>query len=1290
MLETKYGMKYSMPHSVVHIVDNSMYTGQLPTIVTDDPSLYATIVVSGAPMGADNEMIPINRSDILNVAYGMASLSSGDIKKYGQSVTYPNAILSQDAPIKFMRVTPDGSTYAFSCLLIQWRWDGSTMHVRFKTTSGNGNNGLPLGIVHSSFKNTDRLNSALVRGFADDNKEEADGVWKQRVFMTAIGAGRGKIYDNFNYAINPTSQSRRPPNVKYMFATLDTRSDQTVERFYASLVNQNNGNRPDAIETANVQVGQREKGSSIIKPYINEEAVQELYNEYMAKVKEMMDADILPSNSDSMKWVKDVYVTMNVNIFDPIYGRYIYNGDSDVKLPYFQVDMFDLDIPQLDTANRIKVFLGTDESAAEYIEKPDALNAYLDSKTYGVSNPDNPYHVGDLFVTNTATMALTLITTINQYTGAITSIPISQVKTGEMDGTKPILDMFRAYVSTEGKTLEKVTAQVTDLINRGKLAPRKKTTRKDGDVTYIVYQPDFILVENKVSVDPVNKLNNFFIAKIAYNDKDASTTGTPTIDSANSVVYTTKKEIYPILAYPSSKITSFATAETDEFYKTPGTTYININTTDTTNCGKVYVNGYKGVEDRTEVVTQTNTPFYVGICPTSFAVTKPIVGTSYDLMLYQDSDDSSSETSFDVTWKINGGTSTDTASAPKSTGPYAVNDIVALAAYPGTLFKVTAVTPIPDTEDKKDMKNVEVAFESSDASSTKIVPNEYATAPYDKYIHVEIVNTETDPEATPKYDPEFAVNTFYSRSKAYSEGITIKNTGTQQDPVYVPAFEENRYYTRTGTDTAGDPYVYTLVTSATGWGTSITTVYTENGYEYNLITNDTGWGTTVTDVYTKGTASGLTIKITESDIDVEINPANADPTMIKRYTIAGTQGSIYRYGMDPTEIPANYYSQNYGVNPNTEMGGIPIENGYAGFFDDDISDIEFKWRYSELLVQAYKGEKDPRINSTTRCPAKYLFDGGTNTIVGQTILPYMVYKPIDIINASTIYTDDEKEAILLNNDLISNIKDFTDIDVKQAMYDLMIRRCYQGIPEDKRPIGPGSGLSLHLDSGVTDANTAMLINQTFSKKFSNPNASWDIGGYVSSADGIAYTYTKALVDNMFGHMKRFTVNKPFTGKYTNISPDQYISFFPDIDTTDWEERELLYNSGGNAWIMDVNGNLQRKSQRTLYREGDTSDLIQENNMRTLSQLVYLLQNKIDSYLLEYNDDGVLKTLKDDVDNLFTNWVGNLVQALDITFQRDINPLDGGEIVVCYCNVTFRGLILRVPIIVNVQRRTDSE
>lgn len=1204
MLENRYGLKYSMPHSVVHIIDNSLRAGEMPSVVVDDPSLYATIVVSGAPMGTDNEMISINDSSILNVAYGMNSLSSGDVKKYGQTVTYPAALLSQNVPVKFMRVTPPDATYAFSCLLIQWRWDGSTMHVRFKTTSGNGNNGLPLGMVHSSFKNPARLNSALVRGFTNDSEPDNDGgSWKQRVFMTAIAAGRGKVYNYFNYSINQTQQSKRPANVRYQFSTIDTRTNQTVERFFASLINQNNGNKANPIDTVNVLIGKRVKGSSIIIPTINEAAVKELYNEYMARMNEMIEADILPITSDSMKWVKEVVTTLDQNTFDPIYGRYIYNGDTDVKLPYFQVDMFDLDIPQLDTANRLKVFLdsGTEETPTKYLANPTDLHTVLEEKTYGITNPKDSYHIGDLFITNTATLGLSMITSINQFTGAVTSIPISQVYTDDTvdenppkTDTKGNKDMFRAFVSVSDATVEKIDAAVKELISRKKLVPRVSGTTTNSDKEEYTYTPDFVLVENRGSVNSINKLNNFVIAKITYQNKEVNTPGDPTIEKSDNgesngkgtQIYDTPEKIYTRLVYPSTKVTSFAISESDEFYSIPGTTFIDLTGTESVSDGNkkgvVYVNGYNYPTDKKRyTVASAEKPFFVGPCPTSIAVTENVMNVSYDVMVYKNSVTGSGT---NISWTVVGGS----ASGDTCTG-YEKGDVITIkkngsddTSLKGTQFTITDVENIVNPLDNANVvdQRITVKLTASSSSTTKIDPGVYDT-----------------------------------------ENIT--------------ATEESANDNRTSPE-------------------------------------------------------GLKIVLTAADIKIDLNPPETNPAMIRRFTVAGTQGSIYRYGMDTTDIPADYYSPAYGINPNSELGGISLENGYAGFFDDDISEIEFKWKYSELLVKAYKGQIDPRITSPTRCPAKYLFDGGTNTIVGQTILPYMVYKPIDIINASTIYTDDEKEAILLNNGLISSITDYVDIDVKQAMYDLMVYRCYQGIPEDKRPIGPGSGMSLHLDSGITDANTAMLINTSFTKRFSNPNASWDIGGYVSSADGISYTYAKALVDNMFAHMKRYTVNKPFTGKYTNIAPNQYTSFFPDVDTTDWEYRELLYNSGGNAWIMDVNGNLQRRSQRTLYREGDTSDLIQENNMRTLSQLVYLLQNKIDSYLLEYNDDGVLKTLKDDVDNMFSNWVGNYVQALDITFQRDINPLDGGEIVVCYCNVTFRGLILRVPIIVNVQRRTDSE
>ena len=1198
MLGSEYALKYSMPHSVVHIVDNSMYTGQLPVTVADDPSLYATLVVTGAPMGADNEIIPINRSDVLNVAYGMNNLSPSDVKKYGQTVTYPASILSQNAPIKFMRVTPEDSTYAFSCLLVQWRWDGSTMHVRFKTTSGEPNSGLPAGVVHSSFKNVERLNSILVRMNAKDGSTDYSDntTWTQRTFMTVIAAGRGANYNNFNYSINLTNQTKRPANTRYLFSTMDTRISQVVEQFFASLINENNNLRADAIDSVNVSVGQRVKGSSILIPTVNEEAIKELYAEYMTHVKEMLDNDIPPAyGMKDMEFVETVYKTMNINIFEPIYGRYIYNGDDDVRLPYYQVDMVDLNIPQLDVANRVKTYLDDASKLNEYLANPTDIQSILNNKTYGITNKTDLYHVGDVFCNAPSALTLSLVSSINQYSGAVTTIAINRVKIDDVYYTFKAYTTIKKAVGDDSGTV----VALQDLVDRRKLVPTIKTPGPTP-----IYDNDIVLMGLN-ETNPVNGLTTFKIVKVKYENGEAGKI-LAKVDSE----FTTPAEIYPILVYPDSSVTAFCLNDdtTSEYRYIAGTTVINTTGAD---IGKVMVNAYNTSEE-TEVQFEVNNdkPFVVGPAPKKVVAYSDMIGTAYDDMIYTPTP------GVTVNWQITGGT----AAGEERTG-YAVGDIVKLdggeSTVPNMWYIVTAVTNIYDDQEQLVDQEIEVTRYAVSAiqADEQILPGEYGVDETTVYEQIDSSVPEFDPTAHKRFDP------------------------TTVD-----------FVTGAATDPVGTIYYDAKATPGTG----------------------------------------LKIVLDASNINITTDPAGADPSYIQRYNITGTQGSLFRYQRNNVEIPTNYYSPSYGENPNSENGGLPVENGYAGFFDDNITEIEFKWRYSELLVKAYRGKIDPRITSPTRCQAKYLFDGGTNTIVGQTILPYMTYKPIDIINASTIYTDDEKEAILLNSKLIENITEFVDVDVKQAMYDLMIERVYQGIPEDKRPIGPGSGLSLHLDAGVTDANTAMLVNQSFNKRFNNPNVSWDIGGYVAAADGISYTYVKRLVDNMFAHMLQYSVNKPFTGKFTNIGPTEYSSFFPDVDTTDWELRELLYNSGGNAWIMDINGNLQRQSQRTLYRENGTSDLIQESNMRTLSQLVYLLQNKINSYLLEYNDDGVLATLKDEVDNMFSNWVGNTVQALDIIFKRDINPTDGGEIVVCYVNVTFRGLILRVPIIVNVQRRTTSE
>ena len=123
MIETKYGLKYHFPHSLVHIIDKSMNVDDQTVIEASDPSLFSTMVVSAMPFGEDGVFKTITRSDVLNVAWGTGNITASDIKKYGQQITYPMSLVRQNAPVRMLRVTPEGSKYAFSCIVAQWYTD---------------------------------------------------------------------------------------------------------------------------------------------------------------------------------------------------------------------------------------------------------------------------------------------------------------------------------------------------------------------------------------------------------------------------------------------------------------------------------------------------------------------------------------------------------------------------------------------------------------------------------------------------------------------------------------------------------------------------------------------------------------------------------------------------------------------------------------------------------------------------------------------------------------------------------------------------------------------------------------------------------------------------------------------------------------------------------------------------------------------------------------------------------------------------------------------------------------
>lgn len=1257
MLETKYGLKYPMPHVLVHIVDNSAYTGDLPVVVADNPSMYGTLVVTGMPMGEDNRVIQITRSDILNVAYGLNQLSSADIEKYGQTITYPLALIDQGAPIQLLRVTPDDATYAYSCITIEWRWDTEdrTMHVRYNTAKLANDRDL------MQYKNKDRLNAAIVKSVAADHVVDSEGhKWTRRAFLVNISAGRGSAYNRFNTAINQTMQAKRPANIRYLFSTIDTSINVTVEQFYASLINENNI-RDDYIDPVNIVIKKRAQGSSIVVPYLNEAAVRELYNEYRHYFEDMMtDNSIVITD-----YINRAYKQLTINTFDPIFGLYIYEGTDELnKLPFFQVDMRSADVPELPEANRIAY------SSSEIVKPvtqeqyeinllgdklmPVTAGIYANTTESGVAIAYNAY-IGDVYLygglTSLNNPYIYIVAAINQYTGAITTVRTNQLHFVSTSGT----------VIDEHSKLASIIEASTDEAFYTTLA--EKLRRK------YVQDGETVAWRNTADPEVSPAWTLWYVVPGAYNMALAGTfVSTASSGNRDTVLRQYTTDTYSFIDWNNSSYTAgvnggtlIGTDPTDIAYARPGATRIDKTVQWGPGAQVVFVNGYditsKTVDTAHSYVVGNRTADYILKYGAPDAKVTPIVddvvGTQFDLFKC---DSTASPTrqlaTTDGVWSKNDGTEPKTTTIAPAT-----NAKIGMKLGDDDDANLILLNPLPSSGDNYDIgvyKNGEVSKEFVDVTN---IPND-----------------------TKLYLATDVYNGYYHDSKFYR---------TKEDDTYsdeITGDENSLYYDLDGTAkwykfTSGTPGTFSAINDITHkWQILRWYAPSAGTGTWNVVNHDG-------DTPLPGSVASVFTTMSVTDFEEVLDERSAE--QITRYTVTGTIGSLFRVQQMTVNIKKDYYSSEYGINITSESGGIALEDGYTGFFDDNVSSIEFKWNYSQLLYAAYKGRIDPRIMSPVRTPAKYLFDGATNTIVGQTILPNMAYSAADLIAASTIFTDDEKDEILFNPKIIKGWSGDAELDVKQAMYDLMDHRIYQGIPEDKRPLGPGSGLSLHLDSGYTDTTTATAINNSFKKRFDNPNASWDIGGYVSTLDGITYTFTKKIVDNLVNHCKTYSVNKPYTNLYTQIRKEEYSSYFPDIDTTDWEYRALMYNSGGNAWLPDVNGTLMRRSQRTLMRGSDTSDLIQESNMRTLSQLCYLLQNKLEEKLFEYNDDSVLRTMSDEVNNMFSNWPGNLVESLNITFERDINPLDGGELVVCYVDVVFRGINLRIPVIVNVNRRDTT-
>ena len=1248
MIDSRFGLKYSFPHTLVHIVDNSAYTGPLGVTETYDPSLLTTLVVTGMPMGVDNRITTVTRSDVLNKAFGAEALTEADIKKYGQTVEYPTSLINQGVPVKLLRITPPDAAYGVSVIYYEWRvtndGDAQALEARFRQATLDD---LTIaGINLSAYKNTERLANALFMRLKNDNIVDdgtaTDTKWHRVVLFAYISAGKGEAYNNFSIYINrPTLvQEKKFANAIYNFGTIDNRYSTAVEieRFTASLINESTKlstyGGVSMMDTVNVQMKKRLEGSSIMVPYVNEEAIKEIHKKWKEIFENNKSSNVKSYRDYQGSYTYIYNVLKDVNKFDIIFGRFLYdkdNLDREVNIPYYKMNMATSEIRQLDLENII-------------VEDNYSVNGYngTEATIRGGSLPDTKIHESTGNDVNNAIFRNKIYPYWNTLYGR------SQTKTTSEAATDSEAVHFWDGELLNPQSIEDaVSFEYEDDKDRDKDLKNLRSTVGVAPGTLYLTNPDskeptismiYSIQQYTGTTMVVNipKLYNFFI-KETENAEDNTKYDYEYIFDKTSV----------------GKIAKVFT------YK-PATTLVN-DAELTVDAVKNYLNSIsssnifsKFTGDNKEAVTAQGDPSHqIGI-----KAYGSIIALSY-------TESYSSNIKKFKLYRI---------------GKIVDGKIDELIEYPKNYYAALAWESYYSGATIHEL----IALKSK----VTIDPADYPEA-YNKLGALYIDDETTGVAKIEGVEKDSWTNTEYwapmqitGSGESPSTSIDIKPNNTVQLIAYFQT-DGNGETTPVFYDVSGvNPYRVGNVPSVI----QNITDFSNREFDYLYLANNI-----VSNQY--GSRPGNQIEgldmIGDADLINYIGEVPSADQLIIRYQVTSFPMSTIKLANENLSIPNNYYMKEFGDSPESEYGGFDVIGGSSGFFDDaEMSSIEFKLKYSELLVQAFKGEIDPRILSPARVPAKYLFDGGFNTVLGIKSLPFADPTIEDYVYASTIFTEDEKEEYAINSKLISAGTTFNDIDVKQAMYDLMIHRCYQGIPDDKRPIGPGSGLSLHLDSGFGDIEVIKKLNESFKTRFTNPNASWDIGGYTSAANGMTYTYVKRLVDHMFEHMQKYTVNKPFVNTYSEITVDEYTSFFPDIDTTDWDLEELLYTSGGNSWVLDESRSLKRKSQRTLYREETgTSDLLQESNMRTLSQLIYLLQNKIDKWLLEYTDDGVLTSMTETINNIFSGWIGTRVQNLEISFEKDINT-DGGEIVVCYVNVTFRGLLLRVPIIVNVNRRVS--
>lgn len=249
------------------------------------------------------------------------------------------------------------------------------------------------------------------------------------------------------------------------------------------------------------------------------------------------------------------------------------------------------------------------------------------------------------------------------------------------------------------------------------------------------------------------------------------------------------------------------------------------------------------------------------------------------------------------------------------------------------------------------------------------------------------------------------------------------------------------------------------------------------------------------------------------------------------------------------------------------------------------------------------------------------------------------------------------------------------LEVKRAMYELA------GVREDCMVV---------LDSNVITNRNQISQAIRNMKDMSERYATKEFQHYQvrdpKTNKRVTVTTTYKWATDFAFHVKTYGNHIPFVKSYATLSNHVKNSLAPSIEltTSDMELKEKLYNARFNYYETIGDNVFARATQNTAQTLN--SDLLEENNMRTLFDLKNALEEDCWNNLYNFSDPADRAAFTQVEMAKFSPWIGSRVLSLDIYF--DMNAWEAERSILhCYVAVVFRQLNKRTIIEIDVNKRT---